>query len=593
MTCKRSYHFTALSRLPLFNTSLLVLVFFTSGSALASTVPTFLPATTYTWDGGDPEVLTLVDMNADGSPDLLVSGSGAIGVLLGDGKGAFQEPSAYYLTGGQAASRPVVADVNGDGNPDLVVAEACAGWLGNCISGETLVGVLLGNGDGTLQPAVVYKTGGFSAAFSVAVADLNGDGKLDLVAADWRCTDSGPEGCVSVLLGNGDGTFQPAQVYASGGWNAQSLVLADVNGDNKLDILVTNGGGVSSSIGVLLGNGDGTFHSAVAYGSGGGFALDLVLADVNRDSRPDLLVTNVYSNTIGVLLGNGDGTFGTAVAYSSGGQGIVSFAVADLNNDGSLDLVLANCGAAFGFCPGNGSVGVLLGKGDGTFATAATYDVGAFPNSPEAIAVADLDGDGNPDVVVARFFSGLVGVLQGRGDGTFQPAVFYDSGIYRASGIYPAHMLSAQNVTGNGKPDLVLIGDDRTGRGEVGVLLNNTSIDTTPPLITISTTPKVLWPPNGNLVPVKISGRITDVGSGVNVNSATYAVKDEYGKIQPQGTITLGPNGAYSFAVLLQASRLGSDMDGRRYTLTVQAKDNAGNVGSNTAAVIVPHDRGN
>ena len=118
-------------------------------------------------------------------------------------------------------------------------------------------------------------------------------------------------------------------------------------------------------------------------------------------------------------------------------------------------------------------------------------------------------------------------------------------------------------------------------------------VSTTPPVITLSATPKLLWPPNGNLVPVKISGKITDAGSGVNVNSASYAVKDEYGKVQPHGAIVLGSGGAYFFSVSLQASRLGTDLNGRRYTVTIQAKDNAGNTGSNTIAVTVPHDRGN
>jgi hypothetical protein len=129
-------------------------------------------------------------------------------------------------------------------------------------------------------------------------------------------------------------------------------------------------------------------------------------------------------------------------------------------------------------------------------------------------------------------------------------------------------------------------------KGGADAFVAKIASQTTPPVITLSVTPKVLWPPNGKMVPVNVSGTITDTGSGVNANSAAYAVKDEYGEVQPQGAITLGLGGAYSFTILLQSSRVGTDLDGRRYTITVRAKDSAGDAGSKTSAVIVPHDRG-
>ena len=341
--------------------------------------PLFLPAQPYYWDGGGIGGLTVTDMNGDGKLDLLVSATdesndGSVGVLLGNGDGTLQGPVGYYNTGGQAAAPPVVADLNGDGKPDLVVAESCGSY--NCTSGDALAGVLLNNGDGTFQPAVVYRTGGYTFALSAAVGDVNGDGKPDLVVADWTCTNGGGEGCVSVLLGNGNGTFQTARTYDSGGSHTESIVATDVNGDGKLDLLVTNGFG-SDSVGVLLGNGDGTFQSSVAYLSGGDFAKDLLVVDVNHDGKPDLIVTNIDSDTIGVLLGKGDGTFRAAKVYSSGGQGITSIVAADVNGDGTPDLLATNCGAKYGFCGGNGGgVGVLLANGDGTFRPAVTYDFG-------------------------------------------------------------------------------------------------------------------------------------------------------------------------------------------------------------------------
>ncbi|HEV2732457.1 MAG TPA: hypothetical protein VGV15_20695 [Terriglobales bacterium] len=117
-------------------------------------------------------------------------------------------------------------------------------------------------------------------------------------------------------------------------------------------------------------------------------------------------------------------------------------------------------------------------------------------------------------------------------------------------------------------------------------------VDPTPPTITVSASPSLLWPPNGMMVPVAVSGTITDTGSGVNLSSGTFAVSDEYGTVQPTGPMSIDGNGKYSFIVNLQAFRLGSDKDGRQYTISAFAKDNAGNLGSNSIVVTVPHDQG-
>src|ERR1019366_4709092 len=137
---------------------------------------------------------------------------------------------------------------------------------------------------------------------SVAVADVNGDGKPDVVVGN--CGDS----TVGVLLGNGDGTFQPAVTYFtyfSGCWNPTAVAVADLNGDGKPDLVM--GCGSIAAVGVMLGNGDGTFQPAVTYDSGGRDPWSVAVADVNGDGNPDLLVANYASGTVGVLLGNGDG----------------------------------------------------------------------------------------------------------------------------------------------------------------------------------------------------------------------------------------------------------------------------------------------
>jgi hypothetical protein len=264
--------------------------------------------------------------------------------------------------------------------------------------------VLLGDGNGTFQTAVTYSLTGY-APLSVAVADVNGDGKPDIVVAIYcasigNCNPYGP-GAVDVLLGNGDGTFQPAVAYGSGGYGAQSVAAADVNGDGKLDVIVANlsacssGCGTNGTVGVLLGNGNGTFQTAVTYNSGGGPGNSMVVADLNGDGKPDLVVAN---GNVGVLLGNGDGTFQAAVNYGSGLSGANSVAVADVNGDGKPDLVAATCGSA-GCYPG--AVGVLLGNGDGTFQAAVNY--GSVGYDATSVAVADVNGDGKPDLLAVNY----------------------------------------------------------------------------------------------------------------------------------------------------------------------------------------------
>jgi hypothetical protein len=512
-------------------------------------------------------------------------------------------PAVTYDSSGSPAYSVAVADVNGDHKPDLLVANcgptsACGGGING------VLGVLLGNGDGTFLPAVTYGSGGFGAG-GVAVADVNGDGKPDLLVANDYYSNT-----IGVLLGNGDGTFQSVVTYGSGGGGPETVVVADVNGDGRPDLVVANSSGCyactdGALVGVLLGNGDGTFQPAVAYSSGGFMnnfgPLALVVADLNGDGRLDVAMTNACGDiacstkgSVGVLLGNGDGTFQPAATYPSSTAGF-SVAVADVNGDRKPDLLVVNgCAVAIN-CP-LGTVGVLLGNGDGTFQASLDFSSGGdYPNS---IAVSDVNGDGKPDLLVANpcaaincpvGASGSAAVLVGNGDGTFQAPVIFDSGGY-----WYNDFIAVADVNGDGKPDLLVVNlwGDSSSRGSVGVLLNKTPfLDTTPPAITLATVPKVLWPPNGKMVPVTISGRITDTGSGVNASSAEFEVHDEYHLVQPHGQIALDPAGNYSFAILLQASRRGNDRDGRRYTIRMSAMDNAGNRGVKATNVTVLHRR--
>jgi hypothetical protein len=442
----------------------------------------------YPSGGGGTQSVAVADVNGDGKPDLIVGnecsancGTGSVSVLLGNGDGTFQA-AVSYGAGGYASWSVAVADVNGDGKPDLLVANYCAN--DECET-DGSVGVLLGNGDGTFQPAVTYDSGGYHA-FGLAVKDVNGDGKPDLLVAN-NCIDTNcANGSVSVLLGNGNGTFGAANSYSSGGYEAQSIAVADVNKDGKPDLVVGNaiclpiGACETGSVGVLLGNGDGTFQPVMTYGGSG--AQSVAVADVNGDGKPDVIVatcgdSECATGAVGLLLGNGDGTFQNTISYDSSGTGATSVAVGDVNGDGRPDLLVSNdCGNYGNYDCTTGTVGVLLNKGKGAFSAALNYNSGGYKSL--AVAVADLNGDGKPDMVATNWAvnsdnsAGIVGVLLGNGNGTFQTTVGYGTGGYIAD------FVAVADVNGDGKPDIIVANhcvemscDVQTGN--IGVLLGN------------------------------------------------------------------------------------------------------------------------
>jgi len=318
----------------------------------------------------DPRQVAVADFNGDGILDLAAATDGGVDILVGKGDGTFPTRTSIGKRGAWALT---VADMNNDGIPDLVV---------NYQGGAYTVGILLGNGDGTFQPAKQFAVG--YSALAVAVGDFNKDGNLDVVVGQAR------ERSIGVLLGNGDGTLQPVTSYTvPGAGYPESLAVGDFNDDGNLDIAAANG-----DLHIFQGNGDGTFKPAADTGP----ANSIVAADVNLDGRIDIVSNN------GVYLNEGGGAVSYIALKNASQLFGESLAIGDFNNDGKPDIVM----------PG---LGILLGRGDGTFAPpVSTYVDGP---SSASLAVGDFNRDGKLDVVqIASIYDSQLALYFGNGNGT-------------------------------------------------------------------------------------------------------------------------------------------------------------------------------
>lgn len=411
---------------------------------------TFRPQMTFS-TGNYPTSVAVGDFNGDGIPDLVVANNGdyTVSILLGNGDGTFQ-PHVDFATG-PGPNFAAIADFNRDGKLDVIVADS-----GN---GGQQVSVLLGNGNGTFKPHKDYMTA--QGTTSVAIGDLNGDGYADIVTADYYSS------AVSVLLGNGDGTFQPEVAYPTGSGGPLGVAIADFNGDGKADLAVADCAcgaiyGIDT-VKILLGNGDGTFQPYVGYGAGASPA-SLVVGDFNGDGRTDVATANVLGNTVSVFLGRGDGTFKERLDFGSG-DSPASLAIGDFNKDGNADLAVAICGGCdYGGVPDG--VDVFFGKGDGTFETRRDFMTGG--TYPFGAAVGNFNHDGKADLVVTNFNYGkgnTVSVFLGNGDGTFRKPRNYVTGDHPGS-----HGVAVADFNGDGNSDIVAANLDARS---VSVLLGN------------------------------------------------------------------------------------------------------------------------
>ncbi len=555
-------------------------------SAVAQTVTTFLGAGDGTFQrlatyatSYHPDGLVLADFNHDGKLDVLVAQGDArafganpdsdnIDVLLGNGDGTLQAAFVYPVGGGP--SMLAVADVNKDGKLDIITP--------NPFSND--VSVLLGQGGGKFHAGTTLtlpNSGGtLPRPNAVAAGDLNGDGNIDLALAESNLSK------VGVAFGKGDGTFQaPLQLAVS--MQPRFVAIGDFNGDQKPDLAVANYGDTSFSspnpgnVSIILATGGGNFQPA-ANMSAGDHPLFIASADLNGDGKLDLVAVNegVFDGDPGgasIFLGKGDGTFQPAQNVAAG-VNPTSVAIGDINGDGRLDLAITTEGPNFGFF-----IAVLLGNGDGTFQAAKLIKTDFGPAS---VVIRDYSGDGKADLIIAHCCGDTdMTYMIGNGDGTFQPEVHFIGGT-------SPQFIATGDFTGDGKPDLAIINQGISEQGAVTVLLNtqgstpactytlsSTSLAPTTAggsfSIGIQTSANCPWSVTGLPSWITVSGNASGTGAGsvTLVVAANTNVARSAGISVAGVNVTVNQAGAFSCTYTLSAAQVQAPIAGGNFTLTL------------------------
>jgi hypothetical protein len=415
---------------------------------------TFLPQTTYPIGSkAYPQYITVGDLNKDNELDIVIvdSQNDQVHVLLGYGNGSFANITTYDTTSGSSPFWIAVADFNNSNQSYIVVAnygtnnvlvlidysrkpsarqkkyhvassESVVSVADSDFNNDTILDIIvtagdfvyirLGLGNGTFGKETEYWAGKNSAPQYICVGDLNNDNKMDIVSANLGSD------CVGVFLGNGDGTFTTMMNYSTGKESEPWWVaLGDVNNDNVLDIVSANIG--SDTVGILLGNGDGTFATVVNY-STLGHSLSVAVGDIDNDNHLDLVVT-ISSSDVRIFLGLGDGSFIIWNALHTGqNSNPRAIALADLNSDNHLDIIVANTD--------NYNVGVFLGYGNRTFTVQTTYSTGST-SEPRYAIVADFNNDNISDIAATNFGTDEVVIFYGYGNGSFKLSRNYSTGF--------------------------------------------------------------------------------------------------------------------------------------------------------------------
>ena len=474
------------------------------------------------------------DCNRNGIPDEC-----DVAILDCNGNGVPDDCDVYFAT---LALTPLPQTVAVGAGPRFVTAADLDGdLLPDLVSANPDsddVSVALGNGDGTFQAAIEYATGGLTPRV-VTTAQLDADSVLDLAVANMDT------GNVSVLRGVGDGSFMLPEIYptASG---ARDVTATDVDGDNLVDLVVANQS--DHTVSVLINDGNGSFLPSVNYRVSGlaPYPRSVIAQDLDGDGDADLAIALNQANRLEIMVNNGDGTFGGQGWYQAG-LSPSYVATGDFDSDGDVDVAVSNQGTA--------EVSLLFNNGDATFAARVPHQVGV---TPLVLMAGDLDGNGFPEIVAPNYWSHDISVLVGLGDGSFRSEV-------RFPAISDPYAVGIADLTGDGKPEIMIA---NVGPNEISILLNESVVP-------------VSRDCNGNSIPDEC-----DIASGTSRDCNGNGIPDECegpacpgilaGDMDCSGTVDMADLPDFVESVLAGSFTCNADVNG---DLAVNGLDIPGFVG--------------